>query len=407
MTDAYATLAARGVHHDPQAFELVRGPRGGVIGKLNAPGAQAIPRNTADLVTYALQGVVTHGTGTAAVLRPARRGQDRHRGELHGRVVLRLRPAARRVRLDRLSEGARSRSTDVEGVAARSSAARCPRRSGTASCRRPSRSCRCRTSHTRSSRATRCRSPYSYVPTYTYARRRRPTTETTHAGTAHAAADDDLDPGAAAGTARRRRPPPPAATTREPAVAAHARGTRSTGSTTSSATAIERAVCAHHRRRLARRGHRAASTAPAGRLGERRRRSRREPATRVELLVDGGRGAAADRRATSPLRESHVHVAGLVLHAVVPAWATDGPTLRELLADGGRRGATCACSRGPERRCRSSIPTAPRCGRCATSSSRGHADRDGSSTRRSGRCTATTRSSSSSTTASRTSAGST
>jgi membrane peptidoglycan carboxypeptidase len=66
MTDAYATLAAHGVHRDPQAFEVVRGPRGGVIGRLSAPGAQAIPRNTADLVTYALEGVVSHGTGTAA-----------------------------------------------------------------------------------------------------------------------------------------------------------------------------------------------------------------------------------------------------------------------------------------------------------------------------------------------------
>jgi membrane peptidoglycan carboxypeptidase len=72
MTDAYATLAARGVHRDPQAFELVRGPHGGQIGKLNAPGAQAIPQNTADLVTYALEGVVSHGTGTAAYFgRPA------------------------------------------------------------------------------------------------------------------------------------------------------------------------------------------------------------------------------------------------------------------------------------------------------------------------------------------------
>jgi penicillin-binding protein 1A len=72
MTDAYATLAAHGVHRDPQAFELVRGPRGDVIGKLSAPGAQAIPRNTADLVTYALEGVVSHGTGTAAYFgRPA------------------------------------------------------------------------------------------------------------------------------------------------------------------------------------------------------------------------------------------------------------------------------------------------------------------------------------------------
>jgi penicillin-binding protein 1A len=72
MTDAYATLAARGRHRDPQAFELVRGPKGSVIGRLNAPGAQTIQRNTADLVTYALQGVVSHGTGTAAYFgRPA------------------------------------------------------------------------------------------------------------------------------------------------------------------------------------------------------------------------------------------------------------------------------------------------------------------------------------------------
>jgi penicillin-binding protein 1A len=68
MTNAYATFAARGVHRDPQAFEQVRGPNGSVIGKLNAPGAQAIPRNTADTVTYALQGVVQHGTGVAAGL---------------------------------------------------------------------------------------------------------------------------------------------------------------------------------------------------------------------------------------------------------------------------------------------------------------------------------------------------
>jgi penicillin-binding protein 1A len=72
MTDAYATLAARGIHRDPQAFDLVRGPNGDAIGKLRAPGARAIPQNTADLVTYALEGVVQHGTGTAAYFgRPA------------------------------------------------------------------------------------------------------------------------------------------------------------------------------------------------------------------------------------------------------------------------------------------------------------------------------------------------
>jgi penicillin-binding protein 1A len=66
MTDGYATLAAHGVHHAPQAFELVRAPDGAVLGKLGAPGTQAIPRSVADQVTYALEGVVQHGTGTAA-----------------------------------------------------------------------------------------------------------------------------------------------------------------------------------------------------------------------------------------------------------------------------------------------------------------------------------------------------
>jgi penicillin-binding protein 1A len=68
MTDAYATLAAHGVHHEPQAFELVRAPDGRVLGRLGAPGTQAIPSSVADQVTYALEGVVEHGTGTAAAL---------------------------------------------------------------------------------------------------------------------------------------------------------------------------------------------------------------------------------------------------------------------------------------------------------------------------------------------------
>jgi penicillin-binding protein 1A len=68
MTDAYATLAARGIHHDPQALALVRSPEGKVLGRLEDKGERAIPQNTADLVSYALMGVVQHGTGTAAAL---------------------------------------------------------------------------------------------------------------------------------------------------------------------------------------------------------------------------------------------------------------------------------------------------------------------------------------------------
>ena len=72
MTDAYATLAAHGVHHAPQAFELVRAPNGKVLGRLGSPGERAIPASVADQVTYALEGVIQHGTGTAANLgRPA------------------------------------------------------------------------------------------------------------------------------------------------------------------------------------------------------------------------------------------------------------------------------------------------------------------------------------------------
>src|SRR6266446_9212578 len=60
------------MRRSPRAFDLVRGPSGSVIGKLAAPGVQAIQQNTADLVTYALEGVVSHGTGTAAYFgRPA------------------------------------------------------------------------------------------------------------------------------------------------------------------------------------------------------------------------------------------------------------------------------------------------------------------------------------------------
>jgi penicillin-binding protein 1A len=72
MTSGYATLAARGIYHAPQAFQTVRGPDGTVIGGLKDAGRRAISPNTADLVTYALEGVVSHGTGTAAYFgRPA------------------------------------------------------------------------------------------------------------------------------------------------------------------------------------------------------------------------------------------------------------------------------------------------------------------------------------------------
>jgi penicillin-binding protein 1A len=72
MTSGYATLAGRGIYRAPQAFQVVRGPEGSMIGGASEPGVRAISQNTADLVTYALEGVVSHGTGTAAYFgRPA------------------------------------------------------------------------------------------------------------------------------------------------------------------------------------------------------------------------------------------------------------------------------------------------------------------------------------------------
>jgi penicillin-binding protein 1A len=67
MTDAYATFASGGIHHAPQAFESVRGRRGKLI-PLKDTGRRVLSANVAAQLTYALQGVVQHGTGTAAQL---------------------------------------------------------------------------------------------------------------------------------------------------------------------------------------------------------------------------------------------------------------------------------------------------------------------------------------------------
>ena len=68
LTDVYATFADGGVHHSPQAFESVRGPTGKVIQKLTTKGTRVLTPNVAAQLTYALEGVVTHGTGAAAAL---------------------------------------------------------------------------------------------------------------------------------------------------------------------------------------------------------------------------------------------------------------------------------------------------------------------------------------------------
>ena len=68
LTDVYATFANGGVHHAPQAFEVVRGANGKVLERLTTKGQRALGLNVAAQLTYALQGVVQHGTGTAAAL---------------------------------------------------------------------------------------------------------------------------------------------------------------------------------------------------------------------------------------------------------------------------------------------------------------------------------------------------
>jgi penicillin-binding protein 1A len=71
LTDVYATIASGGIHHAPQAFLNVKGPHDKTLS--STPGAQRVlsPNVDAEL-TYALEGVITHGTGTAAAIgRPA------------------------------------------------------------------------------------------------------------------------------------------------------------------------------------------------------------------------------------------------------------------------------------------------------------------------------------------------
>ncbi len=68
MTAAYATLAARGIHHNPTVISSVRDASGHVLFKAKTKGNRALDQNDADLVSYALRGVVEHGTGTAAAI---------------------------------------------------------------------------------------------------------------------------------------------------------------------------------------------------------------------------------------------------------------------------------------------------------------------------------------------------
>jgi penicillin-binding protein 1A len=73
MTNAFATLAARGIHHPPQLFERVTAEPGRrKLLRLARHGRRALSRTVADRVTYALAGALRNGTGAAAYFgRPA------------------------------------------------------------------------------------------------------------------------------------------------------------------------------------------------------------------------------------------------------------------------------------------------------------------------------------------------
>ena len=72
MATAYSTLAARGVRHWPQPIQQVKAPSGDVLLRPNRKGTRVLRQNDADQVTYAMEGVIQHGTGTAANIgRPA------------------------------------------------------------------------------------------------------------------------------------------------------------------------------------------------------------------------------------------------------------------------------------------------------------------------------------------------
>jgi penicillin-binding protein 1A len=77
MTSAFATLAARGVYVEPTGVERVSTPDGtilqGPLRGLASVGSTAVSAQDADATTRVLEGVIDHGTGTAARLagRPA------------------------------------------------------------------------------------------------------------------------------------------------------------------------------------------------------------------------------------------------------------------------------------------------------------------------------------------------
>ena len=86
MTNAFATLAARGIRHRAEVLQRVTAPDGKVVHRIRRQGRRALRRGVSDRVTYALSGVVRGGTGTAAYFgrpaagKPVPRSSSRTRG---------------------------------------------------------------------------------------------------------------------------------------------------------------------------------------------------------------------------------------------------------------------------------------------------------------------------------------
>jgi penicillin-binding protein 1A len=68
MTNAYATLAARGMLRRANPLLQVRSPGGRIDPRIVPKGRRVVDENVADLVTYALEDVVEFGTGASARL---------------------------------------------------------------------------------------------------------------------------------------------------------------------------------------------------------------------------------------------------------------------------------------------------------------------------------------------------
>ena len=91
MANAYATFAAEGIRHAPQAIARVVLPDGKVV-RARVRGVRAIPAGVAYVVDQILAGNTRYGTAArhAQLLHRCGRRQDRHHRELGRRLVLRL-----------------------------------------------------------------------------------------------------------------------------------------------------------------------------------------------------------------------------------------------------------------------------------------------------------------------------